>query len=84
MCNIHFWMMFEILQNIKMKIIKHVLHFNKGFDECGGSTICGDHGICDNSIDGLMCICDDGFEGDRCQNGNVYYYMVKVYFLKKW
>jgi len=33
------------------------------------TSICSGHGICayDNEVNGARCLCNDGFDGDRCQ-----------------
>ena len=36
---------------------------------CGEeSTLCGDHGECDDASGSQVCACDEGYQGSRCQN----------------
>ena len=44
--------------------------FLKDTDECAPPNQCGNNAICENTIGSFECImCEDGFEGDNCQNG---------------
>ena len=35
-------------------------------DECSTDP-CGDNGSCVDQVNGFVCICDDGYEGDNCE-----------------
>jgi len=35
-------------------------------ERCEGSTVCGDHGTCDDTSGVIVCHCDEGYTGDQC------------------
>lgn len=35
-------------------------------DECSGTATCSDHGSCDDSSGAVVCTCDPGYAGERC------------------
>jgi len=40
----------------------------EGTEECQGNATCNNHGTCDDSSGTIVCTCDTGYTGDRCES----------------